>query len=107
MLFAGILLFSVGYTLVYCGVKGDHYRIIVGDKKIPGWQQPWLPFVALFSRSPRIRFEEDTRAAQPASYNTAAFYGQNPDAGTSGNLPPPDAGTSGNLPPPGPGQSYG
>ena len=113
MLFAGIVLFAVGYTLVYAGVKGDHYRIIVGGKVIPVWQQPWLPMVAVFSRSPRLQFQEDTRA-DAAAYNTAGFYGQDPGgAQTAPAAPAPAApapagpGTSGQLPPPGQGQVYG
>ena len=105
MLFAGVLLFAVGYTLVYVGVKGDHYKIIVGNKIIPGWQQPWLPFVAVFSRSPKIQFQEDTRRV-----NLAAFYGQDPGADTTTPAPttpaPAPAPGPAGLPPPGPGQQY-
>jgi hypothetical protein len=63
VLFVGMILISLGYTLVYAGVAGDNYT--VGN--VPVWRAPWLPFVDIFTGHALSGGAGPTNSGQPAS----------------------------------------
>ena len=63
MLFVAVILLAAGYTFTYAAVKGDGYKI----GGTPVWRQPWLPFLAAFTRNPQL-------AADLSSPNKESFY---------------------------------
>lgn len=95
MLFAAVILSAVGYTLIYSGVKGDHYKI----NKTPVYKAPWLPFVAVFSGKSTSTMAADLSVTDPepgfaqmaamaqGSGSSAASSGDGSNAGSSATPP--------------------
>lgn len=86
MFFVALLLLSVGYDLVYAGVKGQGFQI----NKQSVWQHPWLPFAAAFSNTAGII----SQGGKKASVRNASATPTETIDWTGASTPPAGSGSS-------------
>jgi hypothetical protein len=82
VLFAAVILSAVGYTLVYAGVRGEHYKI--GGTAV--YRQPWLPFVAVFSGKSTTTAAAQIDTTDPED-EFASLAAQLAGGGSGGSVP--------------------
>ena len=91
MLFVGMILVSLGYTLVYAGVAGDNYTI----GNVPVWRAPWLPYVDIFTGHQLSGGTGGANAAKPASQGMLAAIVNVINSGVSSTQPVTQPGQAG------------